>query len=78
MADQKIITKTDEAVGAKAADGADRTLIVTISTNTPGRGKDVVPDGMEAGNDLRNPVVAAWHDRRRTGSPRRSDSSAIS
>jgi len=63
MADQKIIRKTYVAIETKAAKGENRKLIVTISTKNPDRSKDVVvPEGMQAENYLRNPVVAAFHD----------------
>ena len=53
MAEDKIFRKTHEAVETKGADGADRILIVTISTNRPDSSKDIVlPEGIEAGNNL--------------------------
>ncbi len=63
MAEQKIIRKTYEAVETKAAEGENRTLVVTISTKNPDRSGDVVlPEGMISDRYLRNPVVAAFHD----------------
>src|SRR5688572_13904885 len=47
----------------KAADGAERTLIVTISTSTPDRSGDiVVPKGGDLENFRKNPVVLFGHN----------------
>jgi hypothetical protein len=58
---QKLIRKTYQA-DTKAAEGQDRTLIVTISTSSPDRSQDVVvPSGMISDKYMKNPVVAAFH-----------------
>jgi len=47
----------------KVADGQPRTLVVKISTPTPDRSKDTVqPQGMDAENFLKNPVVLFAHN----------------
>ncbi len=59
---QKIF-KNFEAVETKVADSEPRTLVVKISTPTPDRSKDTVqPDGMNADNFLKNPVVMFAHN----------------
>jgi len=58
----QLIRKTYQAE-TKQAEGAERTLIVKISTSSPDRSNDVVlPSGVVLENYLKNPVVAFGHN----------------
>jgi hypothetical protein len=62
MADQKLIRKTYEAIETKAVEVENRRLIVTISTSTSDRSKNITVLGrMRADNDPRIRGAAAIH-----------------
>ncbi len=62
LKNQKIF-KNFAAIETKVADSEPRTLVVKISTPTPDRSKDTVqPNGMNADNFLKNPVVMFAHN----------------
>lgn len=62
LKNQKIF-KNFAAIETKVADNEPRTLVVKISTPTPDRSKDTVqPNGMNADNFLKNPVVMFAHN----------------